>query len=147
MKVTNGTLKLAANEKRLGNFVVKLEKDHVKLFDINSVFTHRADRRTPVGQFLEMAYRDMKKSEELQRGIGNWFAVLFTVFSVVPDMEFMEEVYKASEACMKRHPEAYGASAEQPTDEEDAEIIREVKEMKEFEEDVRNMPEEDDNAG
>ena len=140
MRTVNGKLKLAANERRLGNFVIKLEENHVKLSDINSLFTHRVARGIPVGQFLEMAYKDIRKDEAKAKGVGNWIAVMFTVFSVIPDVEFLEAVFEASRACMERHPEAYGAPVGDVSDEEDAKIIQEVKEMKEFEEDFKKLP-------
>lgn len=142
MKIMNDKIKLGAGEKRIGNFVVKDETTHMKVMDINQVFTHRADKRTPVGLFLSQCYETLGTDESTGKGLGNWLAVIFTAFSVVPDVEFLEETMKASEACMKRHPEAYGLPKQDISDEEDAEVIKEEREMAEFEEEVKNLPDE-----
>ena len=141
MKVKNGKIKLEPGEKRIGNFVIKDEKEHMKLFDINQVFTHRARKDVPVGMFLEDAYKTLD-DEKVKNGIGNWIAVIFTAFSVVPDMKFLEEVYAASEACMKRQPEAYGLPKQDISDEEDAKVIEEERELSDFEKEVKNLPDE-----
>lgn len=138
-------LRLDKNERRIGNFVIKNEKSHVKVMDINQVFTHRADKRVPIGMFLAQCYEALEKDESTGRGLGNWLAVIFTAFSVVPDVEWLNAVMSASEACMKRHPEAYGMPKDEPTQEEDERAAAEVKEMTELEEKVKQMPNGDDN--
>lgn len=142
MRVKNGKLKLDAGEKRVGNFVVKDEATHMKVMDINQVFTHRADKRTPIGQFLSQCFEVLGTDESTGKGLGNWLAVVFTAFSAVPDVQFLEEVMKASTDCMERHPEAYGAPAEPVSDEEDQKIIEEERDLAQFVEDVKNMPDE-----
>lgn len=141
MRIRNGKLKLDANEKRIGNFIIRDENEHVKVSDLNQVFTHRADKRTPIGLFLKQCYDKLGTDESTGKGLGNWLAVIFTAFSVVPDPEWLTEVYNASESCMKRHPEAYGYPAD-ATEHEDAAAAQEVKEMMEFEEQVKQMPDE-----
>ena len=135
----NNKLRLDKNERRIGNFVIKNEENHVKVMDVGQIFTHRADKRTPVGQFLEQCYDGLISNESTGKGLGNWLAVIFTAFSVVPDVEWLEAVMSASEACMKRHPEAYGYPAD-ATEQEDARALEEVKGMTEFEEKVKQMP-------
>lgn len=136
----DNTIKLDANEKRVGNFVVRLEKEHVKVSDINNVFSHRANVTTPVGQFIAGCYAALETDESTGKGLANWLAVIFTAFSVVPDIQFLEEVMKASTDCMERHPEAYGLPKQDVSDEKDAEIIQEERELTEFEDEVRQMP-------
>ena len=143
MRIRNGKLKLDANEKRIGNFIIRDENEHVKVSDLNQVFTHRADKRTPIGLFLKQCYDKLGTDESTGKGLGNWLAVIFTAFSVVPDVEWLEAVMTASEACMKRHPEAYGYPAD-ATEQEDAAAAQEVKEMTEFEEKVKQMPDGND---
>lgn len=143
MRIRNGKLKLDADERRIGNFIIRDENEHVKVSDLNQVFTHRADKRTPVGLFLKQCYDKLGTDESTGEGLGNWLAVIFTAFSVVPDVEWLEAVMAASEACMKRHPEAYGYPAD-ATEQEDAAAAQEVKEMMEFEEQVKQMPDGDD---
>lgn len=136
----NNKLRLDKCERRVGNFVIRNEENHVKVMDIGQIFTHRADKRTPVGQFLAQCYERLASDESTGRGLGNWLAVIFTAFSVVPDVQWLEEVMTASEACMKRHPDAYGMPAAPGTDEENAEAEAEMKEMMAFEEDLKKMP-------
>lgn len=142
MKINaDNTLKLARNERRVGNFVIKDEENHIKVMDIGSLFTHRASKSTLIGQYLKLAYDDLVKGGE-GVGIRNWIAVIFSAFSTVPDQEFLTNVYNESKACIERHPEVYGYPKERPSDDEDARIIEEERELKEFEEKVKQMPDE-----
>lgn len=146
MKVLkDGKLKLDRNDRRVGNnMVVRDDGTHMKVMDIGQVFTHRADKRTPVGQFLQGCFLKLGTDESTGKGLANWLAVMFSVFSVVPDIEFLDDVYKASEACMKRHPEAYGLPDQNISDEKDAQIIQEEREIAEFEEQIKNLPDGND---
>jgi len=136
MKVlADGRIKLDANERRIGNFVLRDERTHIKFSDINQVFTHRAHKGTPVGMFLAGCFDDAEK----HKGLANWLAVIFAAFSTVPDVEFLTAVYEASKACMERHPEAYGMPASAGTEEENARVEREMKEMQEFEKDAAEL--------
>lgn len=141
MKVLkDNKLRLDKNERRIGNFVIRDEDHHIKVMDINQLFTHRASKQTPVGLFLKQAFDDLTAGDERTgRGLGNWLAVIFTAFSVVPDVEWLNAAMDASEACMKRHPEAYGMRPD-GTDAENDEAAREVQEMMRFEEEVKNLP-------
>ena len=144
MKINaDNTLKLARNERRVGNFVIKDEENHIKVMDIGSLFTHRVSKGTPIGQFLKLAYDDLSKGGK-GIGLGNWIAVIFLAFSTVPDLEFLTSITDASKACIERHPGVYGYPKERPSDEEDARIIEEERELKEFEEKVKQMPDGDD---
>lgn len=144
MRIKNGKVKLDACERRIGNFIIRDENEHVKVSDLNQLFTHRASKRTPVGMFLKQCFDGLVSDESTGKGLGNWLAVIFTAFSVVPDVEWLTAVYEASEGCMKRHPEAYGYPAD-AIEQEDAAAAQEVKEMMEFEEQVKQMPDGDDN--
>ena len=141
MKVRIGKIKLDPNERRVGNFVLRDEESHVKVMDINQIFTHRASKRTPVGAFLKHAFDDLADGQT-HDGIARWLAVIFTVFSTIPDVEFLSGVFDASKACMERHPEAYGMPATAGTDAENEQAETEMKEMAEFEEGVKNLPDE-----
>lgn len=146
MKVLkDNKLKLDKNERRVGNFIVRNDETHMKVTDINQVFSHRADKRTPVGMFIEECYLALTKDESTGKGLANWLAVIFTAFSVIPDVDFLNQVMEASTKCMERHPEAYGLPDQNITDEEDAKIIQEERELAEFEEQVKQMPDGDDN--
>lgn len=143
-------IKLAKNERRIGNFVIKNEAEHVKVMDIGQLFTHRAAKSTPIGQYLEICYDALEKGDSTGMGLRNWISVIFAAFSVIPDIEFLERVIAECEACLKRHPEVYGAPDGPGTDDENAEAEAEAKEMMEFEEDLKKMPDaeqEADSAG
>lgn len=147
MKVlSDNTLKLSKNERRLGNFVIKNEENHVKIFDINEIFTYRARKNTAIGKFLEMFYEGIN-DDSMSKGLKNYISVMFAVFSAVPDMEFLDDVYKASVSCMERHPDAYGYPKEKPTEKQDDAALEEVKGMTEFEEEVRKLSDEEDAKG
>lgn len=139
MKARNGKIKLDPNERRIGNFVIRDEVDHIKVMDIGQIFTHRASKRTPVGAFLKEAFDDLSDGQT-HDGIAKWLSVIFTVFSTIPDVEFLVDVFNASKACMERHPEAYGMPATAGTEDENAEVETEMKEMTEFEDGLKKMP-------
>lgn len=138
MKVLKDKIKLDANEQRVGNFVIRDEESHMKVMDINSLFTHRAAKGVPVGMFLKQLYDGIKGGGSDGNGLHNWLAVIFAVFSCIPDQEYLENIFKETEACMKRHPDCYGVKLD-GTDEEDAAAVREVKEMMDFEGEVNEM--------
>lgn len=140
MRLRDGKVRLDRCERRIGNFVIRDEETHVKVMDINQVFTHRASKRTPVGAFLKACFDSLDTEESTGKGLGNWLAVIFTAFSVVPDVEWLTAVMEASEACMRRHPEAYGLQPGDGTDGENEEAAREVREMAEFEDEVGGIP-------
>lgn len=142
MKIKNGKIRLDEHEKRIGNFVVRLDADYVKIRDIGGVFIFSASTKCAIGMFLKGAWEDFK-DEQTSKGIGNYIAVLWSVFSAVPDVDFLTDAYKAAEDCIRRHPEAYGYTTKDISDKEDAEIIEGMKEMMEFEKEVNNLPESD----
>ena len=99
---------MEAGEIRIGNYFIKEEKEHMKVMDLNSIFSFRINKNIPVGIFLSQAVEEIRKGDEShKKGIANWVAVLWTTMATVPDLEFLEAVYLCAEDCMKRHPEAY----------------------------------------
>lgn len=142
MKVrkNSGEIRLRHNEKRLGNFIIGEEGDHLKIQDINSTLTHRVHRRIVVGRFLEAALKGLR-DEAVLHTLTNYVTVLWNVSCTVPDMEFMLELQKAAEACAERHPEFYGGTARKVGDEEDKEIIEGLKEEAELKEQLAGLEE------
>ena len=143
MKVSKktGKVKLEANEVRVGNFFVKCEEEHIKLTDLNGVFSFRAHRNVPIGIWLENIWsRAMNADEGAINTLKTYIATMWSVFSVAPDDEYISDALQMANAALNRHPEWYGVKKD-VTEEEDAEAIEEVKEMKEFEEEIKNMPE------
>lgn len=134
MKIKDGKIKLEKNDYRVGNFVLSIEPEHVKVQDINRCFTLRFLKRMPVGIWLENL---IKRGDDGKDSIKTYVAVIWSVLAVAPDNEYMEDLMKAAQDGLARHPDWYGVN-ENPTDEEDAEAIQEVKEMMEFEEEIKN---------
>lgn len=131
----NGNLKLTSKDHRVGNFVYTLYADHVGFSDINSTVQTKVSKRTFIGQMLEMAV-----NEGNDRFLHNYGTMLYYLVGSAPDQAFIEEAYDALKRCMERHPELYGGK--EVSDERDAEIIREQRELAEFVETVRNSPDE-----
>lgn len=136
MKVSKeGKVVITKADHRVGNFVWSNYSEYVAFSDINRTIQTKVSKRTLVGQMLENAIRE--KSDNF---LHNYGGILYYLNGVVPDQQFIEEVFKSTQDCLERHPELYGKA--DVTDEEDAKIIQEEKELKEFEEEVRNLPEE-----
>jgi len=139
MKVTkDGNVKLEAYEIRIGNFFVKKERDHIKIQDINAVFSYRANTRMPIGIWLENMWDGVKKGESgAEVTLKTYIAMMWSFFSVAPDNDFVKDVLRITEDALNRHPDWYGIKKD-ATAEEDAEAAREVKEMREFEDEVKD---------
>ncbi len=130
MKITkDNKVILSPAEKRVGNYIVKEEKAHMKVSDLGGLFTHRFAKSTAIGAFIYECYSRIGSDGDAGRGLGNWIAILFSVTVVVPDTQFLSDVYKASEDCLKRHPEIYGEPAQDPDPGQDADIIKGMREM------------------
>lgn len=123
MKVSkDGKLKLAKNERQIGNFILKNEEHYMKVTDINSQMSHRVSKLLNIGRFLEMAYK-----EKANENIHTYMALLWMFSNVIPDVEFAKDINNACVACINRHKEFYGIKEDIST-EEDAEILREAEE-------------------
>ena len=141
MKVTkSGKLRLDAKDTRVGNFVFTDEVEHVKVQDLGSTTVVRIGKRMPLGIWLTNILGMGEKGNDTLR---TWVATVWSVLSPAPDNDYITDLLKAADAALKRHPEWYGIK-EDATDEEDAEALNEVKEMTEFEEEVKNLAEKDD---
>lgn len=138
MKVTkDGKVKLEKGEVRIGNFFVRDEgeNEHIKVVDLNSCFTIRVGKRMPLGIWLDNMLKLGDKGLETVR---TWCSAMWAVLSVAPDQEYVESIVGAADANLKRHPDWYGYDM---TDDDDANTAaaEEVREMKEFEEEVKNI--------
>jgi hypothetical protein len=142
MKVSkDGKMKLAKNERQIGNFILKNEEQYMKVTDINSQMSHRVSKLLNIGRFLEMGYKE--KSNE---NIHVYMALLWMFSNVIPDVEFAKDINNACVACINRHKEFYGIKEDIST-EEDSEILREAKEtydaVEKLKEDAASEPEEE----
>ena len=116
-------LKLAKNERQLGNFVFKNEEDYIKICDINSQMTHRVAKHLNIGRMLETAMKDKHHN-----WLSNYAAMVWLFSNIITDEQFFLDIDKACIDCVNRHKEFYGID-EHITPEQDQEIIKEEKEM------------------
>ena len=144
MKIKNGKAKMEPGEVRFGNYFIKEEAEHMKVTDINAVMTFRVRKAVPVGAFILQTVEASKGSDEdFSRGMENYLTVLYATLCTIPDQQFLGEIYSAAEACMKRHTEAYGLPREEAmTEEAQCAAEKEGKELLEFEEQLKNLPDE-----
>ena len=123
MKVgKDGKLKLSKGERQFGNFIIKNEADYVKISDVCGYFTHRISKMLLMGRMIEGAFKD---KEEMW--LEHYAALVWYFSNVVADPQFFLDINKACHDCAHRHPELYGIN-EDLTEEEDKEILEEVKE-------------------
>lgn len=138
MKVTKkGLLKLDAKDTRVGNFVFTDEPGYIKVQDINTVYCLRISKRMALGIWLENILGMGEKGHDT---LKVWVATMWSVLSVAPDDGLIQDLLKASDSALNRHPEWYGIKKD-ATEEEDAAAAQEVREMAEFEEEIRNLAE------
>lgn len=128
-----GKVVITRADYRVGNFVWSNYAEYVAFSDINRTIQTKVSKRTLVGQMLENAIKGRNETF-----LHNYSGVLYYLNGIAPDREFIEEAFRAAQACLERHPELYGKA--DVTDEEDAKIVQEERELKEFEEEVRKMP-------
>jgi hypothetical protein len=132
MKVTkDGKLKLARNERQIGNFVFKNEDEHIKISDISSQMTHRISKGVLLGKQLEMAY-----GQRADEYLHNYAALLFLFSNVVTDEQFFVDINRVCVDTVNRHKEFYGIE-EDITAEKDNEILEEAREVYEAIEELK----------
>lgn len=139
MKVTKeGKVKMEKGERRFGNFFVKDEgeNEHIRVSDLNSCFSVRISNRMPLGIWMDNILKMGEKGEET---IQTWVGAMWTVLSMAPDQDYVKDLIGAADANLKRHPDWYGGSLEEATEEDDAKALEEVKNLSEFEEDIRKL--------
>lgn len=138
MKTTkDGKIKLEKGEVRIGNFFFRDEgeNEHIRVTDLNSCFTIRVLKRMPLGIWLDNMIDLSKVDVNGGNTLKTWAAVMWSLLSVVPDDEFVRVLIKSTEEALNRHPDWYGYDK----DADDDEALQDVKEMKEFEEEIRNL--------
>jgi len=135
MKVSkNGMAKLEAGEVRVANFFFKKEKGHIKVQDINSMFSFRVSTSLSVGMWLMAALK--RKDEDT---LHIYAATMMTLLMCVPDDDYIKDVGDAVNAAIHRHPDYYGVDATEKSDAEQEEIVEGEKEKAEFVEQVKEM--------
>ena len=132
MKINkDGKVVLTGIDYQVGNFVFSNYAESVGFCDINKGIEVKISKRFLIGEMLQQAIEG--KNENF---LHNYSGVVYYLLGIVPDGEYLETAFKAASECMKRHPELY-PHQEKISDEEDANIIREEKELSEFEDQVR----------
>ena len=101
----DGTAKCESGEIRVGNFFVKVEGQHVRIQDLNKRFTLRYSVRVPVGMWL---LHLLGMGDEGLDSLKTYIAVMWSMFSVIPDSEYMKDILDAARSGLDRHPEWYG---------------------------------------
>ena len=129
--------KINKGDRRVGNFVYHLERDAVKVSDINGIVSHRISTFTPKGQFVAMAVEQKDKEDWLMA----YAVTVFNVLSCVPDATFMEELNKSAKDCIERHPDIYGIKKDISKEEDD----KVVADQKELHEAVESLKGDEDN--
>ena len=109
MKIKDGKYKLEKNDIRVGNCVLSVEEQHIKVQDLNKVFTLRFHKRMPVGIWL---YSLFTRGDEGKDSLKTYIAVIWAVLSVIPDSEYMQALVDDAQEGLKRHPEWYGKKKE-----------------------------------
>lgn len=133
MKISkDGKVVLTKNDRRVGNFVYSNYPDRVAFSDINGTVRTSVSKRTLVGQMIADAI-----AKGLDNFLHNYAGFIYYLNGLAPDKEFIQDAFKAAEACLGRHPELYGAAT--IADGDDARVIQEEKELMEFERDIKRM--------
>lgn len=146
MKVSkDGKVKLEKGEVRIGNFFIKDEgeNEHIRAVDLNSCFTVRVDKNMPLGIWLDNV---LKMGDAGHETIKAWCSTMWAVLSVAPDQEYIVGLVEAADASLKRHPDWYGYNLTDD-DAENDKAAQEVKEIKDFEEEIRNLDAKENEKG
>lgn len=131
MKISkDGKVILTKNDRRVGNFVYSNYPDRVAFSDINGTVRTSVAKRTLVGQMVADAIE-----KGLDNFLHNYAGFIYYLNGLAPDKEFIQDAFKAAGACLERHPELYGTAT--LPDDDDKRVIREERELREFEEDVK----------
>ena len=136
MKVSKeGKLKLAKNERQIGNFIFKNEDEYVKICDINSQVTHRVSKGVHIGYMLEQALKERQDNY-----LHSYASLVYLFSNVITDEQFFADINKVCVDCVNRHKEFYGIE-EDITIEKDNEIIEEAREVYEAIEELKKEEE------
>lgn len=140
MKVSkDGTLKLAKNERQIGNFVYKNEEHYIKICDINSQMTHRVVKTLNIARMIEVALKENNIA-----WLSNYAAMTWLYSNIITDEQFFLDIDRACVACVNRHKDFYGIT-EDVTPEQDKEILDEAKGIYEAVEELKKEEEEEKN--
>lgn len=136
MKINkDGEIKLSKGEHKVGNFIIKDEENHFKVFTANApirlpMWSIRYRKDMVVARFIQTCLDN--NDEDYIRLLHNWLVVIYNTTGIVPEYEYLKEVNDAAEKSLHNHPELYGIRSEQLSEEENNAIIEYEKEKTEF---------------
>lgn len=145
MKINKkGEIKLDKCETRVGNYVVREEKNYIKVSDINDMVSWRYHNVfIGKGLFLkEMMNRLREGAENAEDAIKNIIFVDHYALTAVLDAESLLEVTEVITKGIKKHPEIYGLDPN-ASDEKNEEDLNSVKDLNAFQEEIEKKLEED----
>lgn len=130
MKIkSDGKVKLDKFDMRVGNFVVRLEKERIRFSDIGNLAVHSVDRRTAKGEVMSMLYEQAREDEHAKELLQNYCAVMFNTILTVPfnttqedGFIYMAELQKLNEECIRRGKAVYGVEENPSEDKEKADM-------------------------
>lgn len=113
--------KLSKDERKIGNFIYKVEDDHIKISDINGNMTHRMSKIMNISRMIEIALKERHDDWLLSYASLTW-----EYSNMVADEQFFVDINRACVDCVNRNKELYGIK-EDISAEEDNEILEEVR--------------------
>ncbi len=119
-----GEIRLAKDEYRCGNFIVRKERYRVSVTDASARVRWSIPITNPAGWLLGEAVS--RRSDEY---ITAYSSVIFTLLQTPPDSRFLQDITDLCIDHIDRHPEFLGKEA--PTDDKaaDDEILSEEKQL------------------
>ena len=111
---------------RVGNFFVKKENEHYKMYDINNVWTMRVHYLSSMYTFLDVLIEDGSR-DILETIVKMYYALCTTP----PDTDMIKDTYTAYMALMER------MKPELKTDQEGQQELERVKTMREATEQIK----------
>lgn len=133
MKINEkGEVKLSKAEYKVGNFIIKDEENHFKVFTANApiklpMWSIRYRKDMAISRFIQYCIQN-RNDENYIKHLHNWLAVIYNVTAIVPENEFLVDVNTAATKSFNNNPALYGISSEQLSDEDDKAILDEERE-------------------
>nr|DAN57915.1 MAG TPA: hypothetical protein [Caudoviricetes sp.] len=133
MKINKeGEIKLSKGEYKVGNFIIKDEENHFKIFTANApirlpVWSIRYRKDMAIARFIQYCIENLN-NENYVKHLHNWLAVMYNVTAIVPEGVFLTEANEAAIKSLKNNPTLYGINGKQLSNEEDNTVLEEEKE-------------------
>ena len=143
MKINEkGEVVLSSNEWKVGNFVIKNEENHIKIVTANApaklpLWSIRFRKDMTISSYIILCAEHLS-DEKFATRLHNWLAVIFNATCIIPDLEevFLEEIIAASDKALEKNKHLYMPDV---SDEENNEILDELKANIELSEEIDNL--------